>query len=166
MRLSLMRHANAEHSENNHDFERILSDNGQLEAIAAGKFLHKHKIDRVIVSYVKRTMQTFGLIQEQIGQISADIVTELYKNEADVIYDLLSAEKNNYKHILVIGHNPLIYEIALMLTNPISEHHELLITTMMPTARIIVLDFPEIDDWQNIGPNQGNIIEIFTPKIT
>lgn len=166
MRLSLMRHANAEHSKNDHDFERTLSNNGEIEAIEAGKFLNKHKIDRVIVSYVKRTMQTFELIQEQIGQIPAEIITELYQNDTDIIYDLLSAQENNDKHILVIGHNPLIYEITLMLVNPNSKQHEFLITTMMPTARIVTLDFPGISDWQDIGPSQGDIIEIFTPKIT
>jgi phosphohistidine phosphatase len=166
MRLSLMRHANAEHAHHSSDFDRDLSQHGQLEANSAGEFLCEYKIDKAIVSYVKRTLQTFELIQNQTGQIPAEIVTELYKNSSpEIIYDLLNIQENKHEHILVIGHNPLIYEITLMLVNPKSDQREFLITTVMPTARIVMLDFPEINNWADITAGQGNITQIFTPNI-
>lgn len=166
MFLSLMRHANAGQSERGSDFDRYLSQCGREESLSAGEFLMKYKIDKALVSYVKRTMQTFELVQSQTGMINADIVQDLYKNsDPEIIYDLLAEQENTHKHILVIGHNPLIYDIALMLANHNSPKRELLITTMMPPARIITMYFPKLDNWQDIGPQQGEIVEIFTPEV-
>lgn len=164
--LSLMRHATAENTQiGSRDFDRTLSEIGKKEADQAGEYLLQYDIDKSIVSYAKRTKQTFELAAKNFKNTRSEIVTDLYQNDnPDVIYDLLNAQKSSDKHILVIGHNPLIYEIAFMLANPNSKHHEFLISTMMPPARVITLEFSDSDDWQNIAPGSGEILDIFTAK--
>jgi phosphohistidine phosphatase SixA len=159
-----MRHATAENNAQvSSDFDRILTEHGKKEAAQAGEYLRQYDINKAIVSYAKRTLQTFELAAKEFKNIHSEIVTELYQNSIpDVIYNLLSTQKNSDKHILVIGHNPLIYEIAFILANP--KYHEFLISTMMPPARIITLEFSGVDDWQNIAPGQGEILDIFTAK--
>lgn len=165
MRLLLMRHANAEISDDKQDFERLLTERGKIEAKSAANFLHQYKIDKMLVSYVKRTIQTSGIIQEKITPAELEIVTELYQGNINTITNLLNNQEDHNKHILVIGHNPLIFEVALSFTNPNSSKYEFLLSSMMPTARIIVLDFPEMCSWHELLNNKGNIIEIFTPPM-
>jgi len=144
MRLLLMRHANTEKPKDGHDFERLLTKHGTLEATEAAKFLHEHQIDKMLISYAKRTMQTSKIIQEQVQSAESEIVTELYQGDIDSIINLLCEQEDRNKHILIIGHNPLIYDVALSLANPDSAKHEFLTNSMMPTGRIIILEFPEM----------------------
>lgn len=164
--LSLMRHATAKNAgPGAQDLDRMLSEHGQKEAAQAGEHLRQYKIDKSIISFAKRTLQTFELTSRNFKKTRSEIVTDLYQNDnPDVIYDLLNAQKSSEKHILIIGHNPLIYEVAFMLANPNSKHHEFLISTMMPPARVITMKFADIDDWQNIAPGGGEILDVFTAK--
>lgn len=165
MRLLLMRHANTENPNSKDDFERLLTQQGKEEAAKAANFLHEHQIDKIIVSYAKRTMQTSSIIQEKVEAAETEIVTELYKGDLELIIELLASQEDRNKHILVIGHNPLIYNVVLELAQSNSKEYEFLIETTMPTARIVVIDFSEIDNWQQIKQTKGTIIETFTPNI-
>ena len=165
MRLLLMRHANTENPNSKDDFERLLTQQGKEEAAKAANFLYEHQIDKIIVSYAKRTMQTSSIIQEKVEAAETEIVTELYKGDLELIIELLASQEDQNKHILVIGHNPLIYNVVLELAQSNSKEYEFLIETIMPTARIVVIDFSEIDNWQQIKQTKGTIIETFTPNI-
>ncbi len=165
MRLLLMRHANTENPDGKNDFERMLTERGKEEAKQAAAFLHEHQIDKFIVSYAKRTMQTAKIIQEKVEVAESEIVTELYENNQDAALDMLAIQEDRNKHILVIGHNPMIYNLALDLSNNNSKEYELLIETSMPPARIIVIDFPSIDSWESLHNIKGDIIEVFTPDV-
>lgn len=85
MRLLLMRHANTEKPKSNNDFERLLTARGKLEAAASAKFLYEYQIDKMLVSYAKRTIQTSSIIQEQVTSANLEIVTELYNSNQDMI---------------------------------------------------------------------------------
>jgi len=163
MRLFLMRHANTETAKDGQDSERLLTATGKLEAIAAEKFLAKHKIDKMLVSYAKRTMQTHSIVQEQLEKVDLEIVTELYNGNLATIMNLLCSQQDSHKNILVIGHNPLIYYVALELAKSDPEEYDFLASSIMPTGRVIVLDFPKTNNWQDLYTSKGNIVEIFTP---
>ncbi|GAB4162328.1 MAG: histidine phosphatase family protein [Rickettsiaceae bacterium] len=163
MRLLLMRHANTEVAENKKDFERVLTEQGKQEAIQAAKFLHQYQIDKIIVSYVKRTMQTASIIQEQVPAAELQMVTELYEGSQEDIINLLTNQDDRSKHILVIGHNPLIYTTILELVETDTKEYDVLVQSSMPTARIVIIDFPEISDWHEITSKKGKITKIFTP---
>ncbi|MDP5020610.1 MAG: histidine phosphatase family protein [Rickettsiaceae bacterium] len=166
MRLLLMRHANTESPKDGHDFERLLTEHGKLEAKAAAKFLSEHQIDKVLISYAKRTMQTSRIIEEKVTTAESEIVTELYEGDIDMVINLLCNQEDRNKHILVIGHNPLIYDVALTLASPDSDKYEFLKVSMMPTGRVIVLDFPTMHNWHELHASKGHILEIFTPNNT
>ena len=160
-----MRHANTENIANKNDFERLLTQTGEEEAKQAATFLHERQIDKFIVSYAKRTMQTAKIIQEKVEVAESEIVTELYEINQEAALDMLARQEDRNKHILVIGHNPIIYNLVLDLSHNNSKEYELLTESSMPTARIIVIDFPSIDSWDSLHNTKGDIIEIFTPKI-
>jgi phosphohistidine phosphatase SixA len=163
MKLLLMRHAHTEQGADKPDFERILTEQGQAEAMQAATFLYKQKIDKMIVSYVRRTMQTADVIQEIVPISEIEVVTELYNGKLDEVISLLVCQENIYTNVLVLGHNPLIYNLALELADNNSSEFEFLIQSSMPTARVIVIDFPTMNSWKELKNHPGNIIEIFTP---
>lgn len=165
MRLFLMRHANTEAAGHKEDAQRELTEVGRREALEAATFLRDYQIDKMLISYVTRTKQTSSIILEQIEVAETEVVTELYGENEEVAMDLLLAQEAKNKHILVIGHNPLIYRLGLAFTNPESEGYEQLVQTSMPTARIIVIDFHDIHSWDHLKEAKGEIVEIFTPGV-
>ena len=118
----------------------------------------------MIVSYVKRTLQTANIIEEQIPISENQVVKELYNGTRENIIELLSNQEDTNKHILVIGHNPLIYTLALEISGSDLEEFEFLSNSSMPPARIIVIDFPSINSWKELKNHKGKIAEIFTPS--
>lgn len=165
MRLMLMRHAQAEQGHAKEDFKRVLTDLGKKQADRAADFLHNHRIDKILVSYVKRTMQTSVIIAEKVSAEESEMVSELYEGNENNIINLIASQEDRHKHLLVIGHNPLIYNVATFLSNSNSDKYNELISTSMPTARIVIIDFHNIDSWKKILTQKGDIIEIFTPNL-
>ena len=158
-----MRHANTESDTSKIDINRILTDLGKREAQQAADFLKDYQIDKTIVSHAKRTMQTGKIIINQLGIDEADIASELYEGDEDAIMDVLSSQESYNKHILVIGHNPLIYNIILSLADKNSAHYNLLLESAMPAARIVIIDFDNMVNWHDLRKKEGKITSIFTP---
>jgi phosphohistidine phosphatase len=161
MMLFLMRHAHTEQSLEGQDFERVLTDRGKTEADEVANFLKTYKVDKMIVSYVKRTVQTANIIQEKMLIPEIEIVTELYNSNKETVLNLICNQEG--KNILVVGHNPLIYTLALEIAENTNEKFEFLAHSSMPPARIIAIDFPSIQRWNELKDNKGQIVEIFTP---
>lgn len=165
MRLMFMRHANTESGVNKADVQRILTDLGKNEAEQAAEFLKNYQIDKVIVSHAKRAMQTAKIITDRLELNGADIASELYEGDEDAIINVLSSQESYNKHLLVIGHNPLIYNVLLSMVNNNSNHYNDLIESAMPTACIVIIDFNNIVNWENLRKNMGEVVNIFTPVI-
>ncbi len=162
MRLLFMRHAETEINHLKSDINRDLTLEGIAQAGRAASFLTKHKIDKIIVSFVKRTIQTIDILQE-INEISnVEIVSELYEGREDDVINLLQTQDKISQNILVIGHNPTIFLTILELIDPSTKEYEMLVQSAMTPAKIIIIDFPILNDWQDLRANAGNIIEIFT----
>ncbi len=159
-KLYLMRHGQAESLGTSHDFERNLTDIGKQQISRSAEFLHNYQVDKIIVSYVKRTIQTASILKESIDAAEEEIVEYLYKAEESKIIKMLSDQDSKHKHILVIGHNPTIYNVAMeLLDNSIDEYDDLL-SSGMQTGQVIVLDFPALKSWEDL-PKGGALVKAF-----
>lgn len=163
-RLYLMRHSKTEDPETKEDFIRNLTAEGHDHARQAAKFIENYQVDKMLVSFVKRATQTSSFIEQVLDDPNIEIVEELYKSDEDTVINLLANQEDLYKHILVIGHNPTIYKVAMSLADPDSAEYEMLLDTGMPPARIIVLDFAGIPSWERIRKEKAKIIDVFTPS--
>lgn len=162
MRLFLMRHANTELIAGKEDFERELTLKGREEAAEGAKFLADYQIDKIIVSYVKRTIETADIILDRVAIKEKEVVTELYKSDEYKVINLIENQSASLKNILVIGHNPTIFKVATLLIDQGGHLYDTLMSTSMPTGRIIVIDF-NINSWDQISYKKGKVIQIFTP---
>ncbi len=168
MRLFLMRHATAEDGENKGDLERLLTEKGKQEAMKAHYFMNDYHIDKALVSFVKRAMQTANIViedpQDTDNKIvsNIEIVTDLYRESEASVISLIKNQKDRNKNILIIGHNPIIYNVITVLASKDAVKYDELIDNPMVPAKIVTLDFA-IDSWLDIAENSGKIKEIFIP---
>ena len=163
-KLYLMRHGQAEESVTGSDLARELTDYGKIQAKKSGEFLSKYQIDKLIISYAKRTTQTVYIVKECLGNmVEEDLVEYLYNSsDENILMDMLSAQDNKYRNILVVGHNPVIYRLSIGLVSQNSEDIDRLIDSGMPTGQVVALDV-QINSWENLSYNSAKLIDIFNP---
>lgn len=122
--LVLLRHAKAETPGAEPDFDRRLTARGETDADAAGAWLADERIhpDLVLCSPAARTRQTWqgvsiALAQAQPGLVSPEVRYEksLYAGGRTEVFDLLRAVPDTVRTILVVGHNPTMSEVSILL---------------------------------------------------
>jgi len=150
MNLFLMRHAETKPLNNQDDYLRELTAKGIKEAEEAAAFLKKYKIDKILVSNAVRTIQTGEIIRNKINSAKLEICPELYASTSEDIIELISQQEDQNKNILVIAHNPGIFNAALELVEYESPEYKLIVKNGMPTARIIKIELGNISSWQNL----------------
>jgi phosphohistidine phosphatase len=135
-RLSLIRHANAEHDSDVRDFERPLSRKGRGEAEEmARRFLERGLIpDLVLVSAAVRTRETAEAFVRILGVpprlLQAD--DSLYLADGEHILTAIRAMGPRVFHLMVIGHNPGISAAAISLAPET-------VTTDLPTCGTLTM---------------------------
>ncbi|MBF8247019.1 MAG: histidine phosphatase family protein [Rickettsia sp.] len=164
MNLFLMRHADAISQNNTSDEERNLSSKGRLQAIQTASFLQTHYFNRVIISSVKRALETFKIINKIIKIENMKISDNLYKkNEEEILEEikLLGGDANN---LLVIGHNPSISRLVQKIS--LNENTKIIKENNVSPASVIVINCKNITNWSNLNILvKTHITEVFVPKI-
>jgi phosphohistidine phosphatase len=122
--LVLLRHAKAETPGELLDFDRRLTERGETDADAAGAWLADERIhpDLVFCSPAARTRQTWqgasiALAQARPGGGAPEVRYEkgLYYGGRTEVFDLLRAVPDTVRTILVVGHNPTVSEVSVLL---------------------------------------------------
>jgi phosphohistidine phosphatase len=162
-RIILMRHADAEVGLDILDYERNLSELGVRQAQEAADYIGSNiKIDRLLVSSAKRTIQTSEIVVSRSNISEVAILDTLYRSSAESMLDLIRDQDDNIECILLIAHNPSIQMLAIELAKITAQLNDNLVTKSMFPAQIVVLDY-EVSKWAEIKPQQGNIYSIFVP---
>ena len=122
--LVLLRHAKAETPGERRDFDRSLTRAGKADAAAAGAWLADEGLrpDLVLCSPARRTRQTWHGVEMAMAQAAPDapapevIFDEgLYDGGRTEVIDLLRAAGDDRRTVLVIGHNPTMSDVSLLL---------------------------------------------------
>jgi len=122
--LVLLRHAKAETPGELHDFDRRLTQKGEADADAAGSWLADERLhpDLVLCSPAARTRQTWhgvsiALAQAQEGGGVPEVRYEngLYDGGRTEVFDLLREVPDTAQTVLVVGHNPTMSDVSLLL---------------------------------------------------
>jgi phosphohistidine phosphatase len=122
--LVLLRHARAETPDELLDFERRLTQTGQADADAAGAWLADKRLrpGLVLCSPAMRTRQTWQGVSVALAQAYPDggtpevhYETGLYHGGRTEVIDLLRAVPDSVHTVLVIGHNPTMSDVSILL---------------------------------------------------
>jgi phosphohistidine phosphatase len=122
--LVLLRHAKAETPGDKPDFDRRLAKVGKAAADAAGAWLADEGLrpDLVLCSSAARTRQTWHGVAVALAQADPDAPAPevhyefgLYDGGRTEVIDLLRAVDDDKRTVLVVGHNPTMSDVSLLL---------------------------------------------------
>jgi phosphohistidine phosphatase len=173
-RLMLLRHAKTEHhAPSGHDQDRRLDERGRLDAAAIGTWIARHPPlpDTVLVSTAVRARQTWEIARDAMKdavrarQPRVELLDELYGAEPTQLLRLIRlAEVTNPARLMLIGHNPGMHELALMLAGSGNAAAKKSLEDNLPTAGLAILDFA-VDDWSEVAFRRGELVRFTSPKL-
>jgi len=117
-RLILFRHAKAEpRGRGQDDIDRPLALRGREDAALIARVLAREKLtpDLALVSSAKRTLETWDCVKDAFPGARLQVVEALYNADAEEIRAEAEAWADEGETIVVIGHNPGLHELAVML---------------------------------------------------
>jgi len=175
-RLTLLRHAKTEHdSPSGQDQDRRLDARGRLDAAAIGGWIGRHPPlpDAVLVSTAVRAHQTWEIVRESMGDTikeqtdppRAEFLADLYGADPTQLLQIIRmAEFADPGHLMVVGHNPGMHELALALTGSGDAAAKRALEDNLPTSGLAILDFA-IDDWSKVAFRRGKLVFFTSPKL-
>lgn len=166
-RLLLFRHAKAERSQPGmEDQARRLVDRGRKDAAKVGAYMASHALipDRVLTSPSARTQETWKSASTAFRPTpAATTVERLYDATAQAILHVVK-EANPAAHtLLIIGHNPGLHELAVMLIASGDVEARERLREKLPTSGLVIIDFA-FDNWAKLHPQCGRLERFITPK--
>ena len=166
-RLLLFRHAKAERSiPGASDRDRDLIDRGRKDAARIGTYMAAHALvpDRVLVSTAARTQQTWKAAEGAFKPApAATMVENLYDATPHAILAAIKDVPAKAHTLMVIGHNPGLHELALMLIASGDVEAREKLREKMPTSGLVIIDFA-FDDWNKLHPQSGRLERFVSPK--
>lgn len=157
--LLLLRHAKSSWKDKNlSDHDRPLNKRGKRDSPRMGLLLQKEELvpDTILSSTAVRARDTAVKLAKYChykGQIS--YIDTLYLGGVEAYLDALNILPNDFKLVLVVGHNPDIEELVMILTGQ---------EERIPTAALARIDLT-IEHWSTLtSKSKGRLVRIWRPK--
>lgn len=172
-RLMLLRHAKTESdAPSGRDRDRRLDQRGRSDAAEIGTWIAHHPPfpDCVLVSPAVRAKETWDIaweaMKDRVDAPQVELVPELYGADAG---DLLEAIRtatiaDDRKRLMLVGHNPGMHELALMLIGSGDKAARKALEDNLPTAGLAIFDF-KIKDWTDVTFRHGHLELFVSPKL-
>lgn len=159
----VLRHAKAE-AHGPEDHSRALTARGRRQAAEVGRYLADAAVDgaetphTVLCSSATRARQTAELAVVGLGA-DVDLVIEpsLYGAGPDDVVDLLRTVADAVPSVLVVGHNPTLHELAVLLVDDAYEDERARVEARFPTAALAVVGVPA-PHWDRLALGAGRLL--------
>ena len=171
-RLMLLRHAKTEaDAPTGRDQDRRLDERGRTDAAEIGGWIARHPPfpDFVQVSPAVRAKQTWELAWEAMKECvtapQVEFLPDLYAAEPGQMLEIIrTASVTDPKRLMVVGHNPGMHELALMLTGSGDVAASKALADNLPTSGLAVFDFAT-EDWNEVAFRRGKLVLFVSPKL-
>lgn len=163
--LWILRHAKAvPHSPRDHGRRLAARGRRQCEELSARLADMKGRPSLVLTSSATRALATAEGVLPGLGA-GAEMVVEpgLYQADPDDVIELVRQVDDARSEVMVVGHNPTIYELVLLLLDPDDTKGRKRVEPGLGTAALAVVSF-DVDHWAQVGPRGGHLEELFVPK--
>jgi len=141
--LTLLRHAKSSWKDTRlSDRKRPLNRRGERDAPVMGKRIAEHGIrpSLIISSPATRAWTTAKIIAAEINYPIEFLQREdaLYLASLNDILDVIAVQDNGFNHLMVVGHNPGLTDVANFLSPGLTHN--------LPTAGVVSVQIDQ-DDW-------------------
>lgn len=165
MRLWLLRHAKSSWDDPGvEDRERPLASRGERAADRMRDYVAAEGIRPALVlcSSALRTRQTLARVLPALEpELEVRVESSLYTFDAAPLLDRLRAVSEGVASVMLIGHNPAIHELAVILATR-GERVEAL-AQKYPTGALAEIDFPA-GSWHQVGTAPGHLTRFVVPR--
>jgi phosphohistidine phosphatase len=171
-RLMLLRHAKTEtDAPSGQDHDRRLDERGRRDAAEMGHWIARNPPfpELVLVSTAVRAKQTWDLawdeMKDRVKAPEVELLDELYGAEpAQLLRTVRMASASDPKRLMLVGHNPGMHELALMLTGHGDKSARKALEDNLPTSGLAILDF-DTKDWTDVAFRSGKLALFVSPKL-
>jgi phosphohistidine phosphatase len=163
-RLYLLRHAKSSwKGEGLADHDRPLARRGRRAAKAIYRHLRERGVEPelVLCSTARRARETLEGIEPALGRGAIRVEPELYGAGPAELLARLHEIAPPIRSVMVIGHNPAVEELALLLARQGSTVHEL--EAKFPTGALATLAFSG-PGWAALDHGTADLIEFIRPR--
>jgi phosphohistidine phosphatase len=163
-RLLIVRHAKAV-AHDREDFERPLADRGRADAERMGVWIAKRGLtpEAIIHSGAARTKETAAILAAQ-WPAGIEIAEDrgLYDASAQAVFDLIRGLSDARASVAIVGHNPAIAKIAILLAGSGSREKRSQMAAKFPPGAVAVIEFAD-RRWREVAPDAGALLHFRTP---
>jgi phosphohistidine phosphatase len=164
-KLHLLRHAKSSWKDDVEDHQRRLSKRGREAARRVAKdFPAAIGVpDLVLCSSSRRTRETLDLVLAEFAVRPRTLLEdELYAASRERLTERLLRLAEEDTNVLLIGHNPGLHELAIVLADPGSPGYHALACGKFPTAARA--SFGVSSRWSAIGYSRHRLIDYVTAE--
>ena len=166
--LLLLRHAKSSWDDPSlADFDRPLAERGEKAAPVMADYLGKKGLrpDLVLLSPAARARQTWALVARKLGgTIEVKELRGLYLGPPSRLLDAVRRAPDRAARVMLIGHNPGMEHLAMVLAGPASKRKALAkLHAKFPTAALAEIEF-EAESWKDLARGSGRLNRLVWPK--
>ena len=162
--IILLRHGKSSWSDPTlSDVDRPLAPRGERASRRIAKYLRRKRVRPALVlcSPSLRTRQTLEAIEPSLGKgCSVELVPELYAASERELLERLRALPESAASVMLIGHNPGLQQLALVLASRGVDRAKL---QKFPTAALATL-IVDSDSWAALSPGEAELISYVVPR--
>jgi phosphohistidine phosphatase len=163
--LLLLRHAKSSWSNpGQSDHERTLTPRGHRAAELVSLYLaqRENPPSLALCSTARRAQSTLEPLRQRLD-LTVETVRELYLADPDALLAQLAQVDDREASVLVVGHNPGLHELAVLLAAGGDGTARSRLRVGFPTAALAVLEL-DIERWDQIRPGCGALVELRVPR--
>ncbi len=160
--LHLLRHAKSSWDDPNlRDAERPLAPRGRKATKRMAAHLRRQKIrpELVLCSTALRARETLEGIRPALAGVPARFEEGLYGAGAQELLDRLHALDDAVGSVMMIGHNPGLQDLALLLAGEGADLPRL--REKFPTGALATF---EVETWWGLGPGSARLQALVVPR--
>jgi phosphohistidine phosphatase len=163
--LLLMRHAKSSWDDPRlSDHARPLNPRGRAAAAAMRQMMHEAGLapDLVLVSSSRRTLQTLEALEPWDDTPLVEPMDALYLADPAQLLQVLHGVAETVRSVLVLGHNPGLHDLALMIAGPADGPHRQKLEAGFPSGALA--EFSIAGSWASIGEGGGRLLRFVVPR--
>jgi len=161
----LLRHGKSSWSDSTlADIDRPLAPRGERAAKKLAKYIRRKRIRPALVlcSPALRARQTLEAVEASLGKrYVVEIVPQLYAASEHELLERLKALPEPVSSVMLIGHNPGLQDLALVLAARGSYLPQL--EEKFPTGALATLVVPS-PSWSALGPGEAELVDYVLPR--